>query len=683
MVLSSRRSEISRPVDAADLAAAFEHASAGMAITERGAVILHANSALGEMLGYAPEALVGKSVIDLTHPEDLPASLANNQRLSRGEISHFSVEKRYVHATGRPVWERVHVSVLAHTARRHHLVHVVDITHERSSAVLLQEAQQRFDEMTESIEQDFWLMSLDPAGLLYSSPAAERIWGFDPMVNRTTPELIMQHIHPDDVGIFITLFGGALERAREEEYRIVRPDGALRWLRTRLAPLRNAAGRIERLAGMTEDITARKHAELEVERHRAFERLVMEVTETFVNLPAERLGEGFERALGQLAALFDADRSSIFLLHQDTDQFEARYTWRRPGLDEGDIPFTVFPLAPDHPLRAAMIRDGMLYVENASALPDEMAATRERLLANGVGGFIDVPLLRGDRMIGFYACGTIGRPTVFRHEVADRMKIVAEVFTSAIERARAEAAVRSHHEALAHALRVGTMGQLAAGIAHELNQPLASILNYANAFDNLLASGHADVSHLRDGVRRLVEQAVRASDVIGTLRTLVRKVKGTRTWQDSNELVRTALRFIEPEASQAGARITVEPATNLPAVQVDPIQIEQVVLNLVRNAIDAVRALPDGAKRDIRVVTRARSADMVEVSISDTGPGIDPSRAGSVFDQFYTTKPDGLGLGLSISRSIIVAHGGELWMDAEPGPGATFRFTLSAASSPT
>ncbi len=680
---SSRRSEYFRPVDAADLAAAFEHASTGMAITERGAVILHANSALSEMLGYPPEALVGKSVVDLTLPEDLAASLASNERPARGEISHFSLEKRYVHATGRPVWARVNVSVLTHTARRHHLVHVVDITHERSSAMQLHEAQQRFHEMTDSIEQDFWLMSLDPLELLYSSPAAERIWGFDPMINRKNPELIMAHIHPDDVGKFIGLFDEALGHARESEYRIVRSDGALRWVRTRLVPLRNAAGLIDRLAGMTEDITARKHAELEVERHRAFEQLVMEVSETFVNLPTERLTEGFEHALGQLGTLFGADRSVIFLFDPDTDEFEARYTWRRAGLDEGDIPFNVFLLRADHPLRATLVRDGMLYVADASALPDAMADTRERLLANRVGGFIDVPLVRGGQLIGIYGCATIGRPTVWQPEIADRMKIVAEVFTSAIERARAEEAIRSHHEALAHALRVGTMGQLAAGIAHELNQPLASILNYAHGFENLLASGHVDVAQLRDGARKIAEQAVRASDVIATLRTLVRKGKVTRTWHDSNELVRTALRFIEPEASYAGARIMVEPAADLPAVQVDPIQIEQVVLNLLRNAIDAVRALPDGARRDIRVVTLLRGPDTVEVSVSDAGSGIDPSRAGSVFDQFYTTKPDGLGLGLSISRSIIEAHGGQLWMDPGPGPGATFRFTLSAAAPTT
>jgi len=114
-------------------------------------------------------------------------------------------------------------------------------------------------------------------------------------------------------------------------------------------------------------------------------------------------------------------------------------------------------------------------------------------------------------------------------------------------------------------------------------------------------------------------------------------------------------------------------------VQVDPIQIEQVVLNLIRNALDAVRTLPDGARREIRVVTRLRSPESVEISVSDGGPGIDPSQADVVFDEFYTTKPEGLGLGLSISRSIIEAHGGRLWMDASAAPGATFRFTLSAS----
>src|SRR6185295_5045996 len=186
--------------------------------------------------------------------------------------------------------------------------------------------------------------------------------------------------------------------------------------------------------------------------------------------------------------------------------------------------------------------------------------------------------------------------------------------------------------------------------------PLASILNYAQGFEHRLASGNVDAEQLREGARRIAEQALRASDVIATLRTLVRKGKATRSWHDTNDLVRVALRFIEHEAVDAGTRLVTERTADLPLVQVDPIQIEQVVINLVRNAIDAVRGLADSSRREVRVVTRLHAPGTVEVSVIDRGPGIHPGRADAVFDEFHTTKPDGLGLGLSISRSIIEAH---------------------------
>ena len=675
---TARSEAQARPVDAADLAAAFEHAAAGMAITDEGAIILHANASLGDILGYPPAALVGRSVGDLTHPDDLPASLAENRRLARGEISQFSLEKRYLHATGRPVWARVHVSLLTHRGHRHHLLHVVDIGDERSTAALLCESQERFREMTESVEQDFWLMGVEPLQLLYTSPAAVRIWGFDPMVNRDDPQQIFARILPEDLVTFLGLFEDLPKGAREREYRIVRSDGAVRWLRTRIVPMRDASGRTDRLAGTTEDITPRKHAELEVDHHRVFERLILRLTEEFVNLPAERLQGGFERALGALGTLFGAERATIFLMDERTEALEVRYSWGAVGVDPGSVPFTEYSFAPDNVVRRTLLRDGRLCVADVTALPDAVTDSREQLLANGVRSFIAVPLLRQARLIGLYGCSN-RRPTVWPREMASRMRIAAELFSSAIERVRTEAAIRSHHDALAHALRVGTLGQLASGIAHELNQPLASILNYAHGFEHRLASGQVDVAQLREGARKIAEQALRASDVIATLRALVRKGQALRTWHDSNELVRTALRFIEPEVTRAGVRLVAEHADDLPQVLVDPIQIEQVVLNLVRNALDAVRVLPDSARREIRVVTGPQPPEGVEISVIDRGPGIDSSRAQVIFDEFYTTKPDGLGLGLSISRSIIEAHGGRLWIDAGAAPGATFRFTLSAS----
>jgi PAS domain S-box-containing protein len=664
-----------RPVDVDDLAAAFEHAAAGMAITDEGAVVLHANPALGELLGYAPEALVGRSVADLTHPDDLQASLAQNQRLARGDIAHFSIEKRYVHATGRPVWTRVHVSLLTHGGRRRHLLHVVDITHERSSDSLLRESQERFREMTESVEQDFWLMSLEPMELLYSSPAATRIWGFDPMTSQH-PRRVFESIVPEDFGIFLGLFDGSATGPKEAEYRIVRADGSPRWLRTRIYPITDANGASTRLGGLTEDVTPRKQAELEVADRREFERLVTDMSADFVNLPADGLQQGFERALGQLGTLFGAERATIFLMDDRRHLLESRYSWGAEGGAGATFPFTEYSFARDNPLRDQLLWDGAIVCEDAQNLPDAVADQRAKFLANGVRSWVAVPLLRRGQLIGVWGCSNEA-PTRWKPETGSRMRIAADLFSGALERVRAMAAIRTHQEALAHALRVGTLGQLAAGLAHELNQPLASILNYAQGFEHRLASGNLDTEQLREGARRIAEQALRASDVIATLRTLVRKGKATRSWHDTNELVRTALRFIEHEAVDAGARLVTEHGADLPLVQVDPIQIEQVVINLVRNAIDAVRGLSDSARREIRVVMRRRAPAGVEISVIDRGPGIHPTRADAVFDEFHTTKPDGLGLGLSISRSIIEAHGGRLWMDRGDGPGATFRFTLS------
>jgi C4-dicarboxylate-specific signal transduction histidine kinase len=312
-------------------------------------------------------------------------------------------------------------------------------------------------------------------------------------------------------------------------------------------------------------------------------------------------------------------------------------------------------------------------------MPDELAELREQILANNVLSFIDVPMVRRGRLLGLVAFATVDRKRMWPADVAARLTIAAEVFSHAIERTQMEAEVRKHRDALAHALRVGTMGQLASGIAHELNQPLAAILNYASACERRAAAGATDLDFIRDIVRKMGDQAMRAAEVIKTLRMLVRKSEGERTWQDPHELVQTAIRFVEPELVAPGIAIVVEHDADLPEVQVDPIQIEQVVMNLVRNAVDAVRTSANLTGREIRVATRLASPTMVAVRVTDNGPGIDSRQVDHLFDEFFTTKEHGLGLGLSISRSIVESHGGTLWMDSTSPAGTTFCFTLPSS----
>jgi PAS domain S-box-containing protein len=664
-------------VPATELATAFEHAPVGMAITDEGAILLHANRALGAMLGYEIRDLVGKSVVDLTHPDDLAASLESNRRLSRGEVEQFSLEKRYLHKDGRIVWARVYVSLLTDRGRRHHLLHAVDITREKESLDELREAERRFREMAESIEQDFWVMRLDPLELLYTSPAAARIWGFDTMHNRTTPGRIMDLVHLEDRDAFVALFAPPFVEPRESEYRVVRADGTERWFRTRVFPMRDASGVVDRLAGITEDVTPRKAAEQKVERHRAFEHLVMELSAGFVNLPPERMREGFEAALRALGEMIGAEAGAIFLVDPGGETVSLGYAWSAVETAITKTVFTGFEFGRDHPLRSALVQAGILSVGDVSALPDDPTDVRGRVLANGVRSFIDVPLVRRGELIGLYGFGTLTRGQHWSEEVAERLKIAAELFCNAIDRVRMEAEARTHRDALAHALRVGTMGQLAAGIAHELNQPLGAILNYASGCERHIAAGTASTAHVQFTIAKIVEQGMRAADVIKTLRALVRKGEGERTRQDVNALVRTALSLIDAEVSGTEIQVRTELAEGLARVQVDPIQIEQVVLNLLRNALDAVRDA-GVAHPEILVRTHSTPDGFVDVAVSDNGPGVAAVHGHSIFKEFYTTKASGLGLGLSISRSIIEAHGGSLDLVASAAGGATFRFTLPA-----
>ena len=231
---------------------------------------------------------------------------------------------------------------------------------------------------------------------------------------------------------------------------------------------------------------------------------------------------------------------------------------------------------------------------------------------------------------------------------------------------------------LAHVLRVRTMGEMVAEIAHEINQPLASIANFANGLAMRLERGVQDVEVLRMAATHIASEALRASDIIRRLREFLRRGEVQREWCDANALVRDALRLIEPELRQDAVALKLELAPVPLHVEVDRVQIAQVVLNLVRNAFEAMAA-GNGGRREVQVETARDTDDTVVVSVRDSGVGLPPAQERRIFDAFFTTKERGLGLGLSISRSIIEAHGGRLWAQANHGHGTTVAFVLPPA----
>jgi C4-dicarboxylate-specific signal transduction histidine kinase len=248
------------------------------------------------------------------------------------------------------------------------------------------------------------------------------------------------------------------------------------------------------------------------------------------------------------------------------------------------------------------------------------------------------------------------------------------------ERKRAEDQARQHLQSLAHVARVASMGEMATAIAHEVNQPLTAILSYSQACVRLLQGENAPIAEITDAMSRVAEAAERASQIIRHLRSLVRKDDAQRLPVQVNYLVGEVVRLVRPEARQSEVEIRTDLAEELPPVLADNIQIQQVLVNLVRNAIEAINGAAAVERREVRVLTRTGPRNTVETRVEDTGPGFDGDTAATLFEPFLTTKAQGMGIGLSISRSIVEAHQGRIGATGRPGCGASFWFTLPAAT---
>ncbi len=251
------------------------------------------------------------------------------------------------------------------------------------------------------------------------------------------------------------------------------------------------------------------------------------------------------------------------------------------------------------------------------------------------------------------------------------------------ERRRAEAAeeelrARQHQAGLTHAARLSTLGGMAAGLAHEINQPLSAIVSHASGSARRIRAGDVQPTALLEVVDSIADEALRAGEILRRIRDFVRNAEATRVRADLNTLVREALHFAEVEARDLGVTLRLALAPQPLSVEVDAIQLEQVILNLVRNGFEAL-ADRDGIPREISIETAARDSGRVELIVRDTGPGVGQGVAGHLFEPFFTTKPDGLGLGLPISRSIVEAHAGQLWASPNAPRGAAFHVLLPGA----
>ena len=254
-------------------------------------------------------------------------------------------------------------------------------------------------------------------------------------------------------------------------------------------------------------------------------------------------------------------------------------------------------------------------------------------------------------------------------------RLISRLRKSNEQRQQAEETLRKKEAELAHVTRVMTMGEMATSIAHEINQPLAAVVNNASACLRWLGSDSPNIGEAREAAQAIVRDGKRAGEVIARIRAILKKTDPEKGALDISRAVREVVSVVRDEAVRNRIHLRLDLAEKLPNIEGDGVQLQQVILNLVMNSIEATAKVTD-RPREILIRAYPSGSDTVLISVQDSGVGIDPRDVERIFDAFYTTKTQGLGMGLAISRSIIEGHRGQLWATPNNGAGTTFQFTL-------
>jgi PAS domain S-box-containing protein len=432
-------------------------------------------------------------------------------------------------------------------------------------------------------------------------------------------------VHPEDLPHVIDVFSRSIAAGTPYEIvqRFKRSDGIYRWFQNRGFPLRDANGNIDRWCVLLADIEDRKRAEQELLRKEAF------------LAKAQRLS-----ATGSFSWCVETD--------EITFSEEAR---------------RIFGFEPDALVTFELIAT-RVHPEDLPSLAERTDAARRA----SEGQDYEIRLLMPDGSIKYlHTNSNETRGFSGQREYIGAIQDVTQrrVAQESLNQARSE---------LAHVSRVTSLSALTASMAHEINQPLSGIITNANTCLRMLNSNPPNVDGARETAKRTIRDGNRASDVITRLRALFSKKEVVAERVDLNEATREVIALLLDELQRNRATLHYEFADHLPIVKGDRMQLQQVILNLARNASDALSGIDD---RPRRLLIRTEQVDEnVCLSVQDSGIGFDPGIADRLFESFYTTKQSGMGIGLSVSRSIIEAHGGRLWATANNGPGATFAFSI-------
>ncbi len=404
---------------------------------------------------------------------------------------------------------------------------------------------------------------------------------------------------------------------------------------------------------------------------RSFEEILGEMSAAFVRAAADEIDREIERWHQRIVLALDLDRSSIGEISADQATFYIAHQWTRPGL-------TGLPLKMSLETRAPWLTQRLLAGETVvfsdpDHLPREFAQDLKRMGSLVAKSGVVIPLRVGGVTVGAIGFDSMRKFRTWSPQLLRRLRRVADMFASALERKDAALMNAKLREELTHVSRAATMGELAASLAHELNQPLAAILNNAEAVQSLLQSERLDLEEIKAAIEDIIADDARAGEIIQRLRAFFRREELRKTPLDVVELVGGIGRMVRSDAVIRNIAFTFDAAQAVPQVAGDRIQLQQAILNLILNAFDAAA---ESRSRAVAVEVRPQGPASVKVVVRDSGKGIEPEAIPRVFEAFFTTKPGGMGMGLAISRSIVEAHGGRLSASSRPGRGATFEIAL-------
>jgi PAS domain S-box-containing protein len=463
-----------------------------------------------------------------------------------------------------------------------------------------------------------WAYDVATRRVTYSSEEHHRLFGFDPAAGMPGAGDWVRRIHPDDRETAIQTMEQTIRDRRhyEVEHRVVHPDGTIKFVHTIGHPVFSPSGDLVEVVGTSTDITERKRADY--------------------------LRDQVSARLPDLVAIIRRD----YRYQRANPTYER--VWRIPaekviGMHVGDVV--------GREMFDRVVKPNL----------DRCFAGEEVSFAE----WFDNPGGRKYWLVTY-------SPLRLESERVDNALAVARDLT---DQMLASEKLRDAQSQLAHVNRVATVGQLTASIAHEVNQPIGALVINAHAVLRMLSADPPDLNQARDALGDIVKDGRRASDVIGHIRALVKKTPAQAELIDINKVIIETLALARAEILRNGVSLATRLAKDLPPIQGDRVQLQQVIMNLVMNAVEAMSSV-DGGGRELQIVTEKDQEDHISITVSDSGPLLKTESLDRFFDAFYSTKASGMGIGLSICRSIIEAHEGCIWAGANVPRGATLHVRL-------